>query len=118
MTNKTNGRLKALVTSLSKIIRRSRLRLWRSITEELEGPRRIRREVNVSKISRYGDEGKVIIIPGKVLGAGKIEKSLTVAALSFSRQAKRKIEEAGGKCLMIEEVLESDLKGDNIQLIG
>lgn len=118
MTNKTDDRLKTLVTSLRNTIKRTHLKVWGPIIKELEEPRRTRREVNVSRVSRYGDEGKTIIIPGKVLGAGKIEKRLTVAALSFSQQAKRKIEEAGGKCLTIENVLESDPKGDNIQLIG
>jgi large subunit ribosomal protein L18e len=118
LKNKTDDRLKTLVTSIRNTIKRTHLKVWETITKELEIPRRVRREVNVSRISRYGDEGKIIIIPGKVLGAGKIEKRLTVAALSFSQQAKRKIEEAGGKCLMIENVLESNPKGDNIQLIG
>jgi large subunit ribosomal protein L15 len=36
-------------------------------------------------------------IPVKVLGDGKIEKKLTVAAHAFSKSAKEKIEAAGGK---------------------
>src|SRR3990172_5743225 len=41
--------------------------------------------------------------PVKVLGYGEIERPLTVAAHKFSRQAKEKIEAAGGRCQEIEE---------------
>jgi large subunit ribosomal protein L15 len=38
----------------------------------------------------------------KVLGEGKISKPLTIEAKFFSRQALKKIEEAGGKAVKIE----------------
>ena len=41
-------------------------------------------------------------IPVKVLGQGDISKKLTVHAHAFSETARRKIEEAGGTCQIIE----------------
>jgi len=38
----------------------------------------------------------------KVLGEGKLSKPLTIEAKFFSKQALRKIEEAGGKAVKIE----------------
>jgi large subunit ribosomal protein L15 len=39
----------------------------------------------------------------KVLGRGRIDKPVTVEALSFSKTAKEKIESAGGKTVVIQE---------------
>jgi large subunit ribosomal protein L15 len=41
-------------------------------------------------------------IPVKVLGQGDISKALTVRAHAFSETARRKIEEAGGACHVID----------------
>lgn len=38
----------------------------------------------------------------KVLGKGKVTRSLIVKALGFSETAKRKIEDAKGKCILLE----------------
>jgi large subunit ribosomal protein L18e len=116
--DKTDERLKTLISSLRRKARVSRLKLWKALAEELEKPRRKRRSVNVGKLSRYGVEGRLIIVPGKVLGAGKVEKRFTVAALSFSQQAKRKIEDAGGKCVSIEEILNSHRVKEGLQILG
>lgn len=42
----------------------------------------------------------------KVLGAGKIEKALTVNAHYFSESAQKKIESAGGKTILISKITE------------
>lgn len=117
-SDKADERLKMLISSLRRKAKASRLKLWKALAEELEKPRRKRREVNLSKLSRYGVEGRLIIVPGKVLGAGKVAKRLTVAALGFSQQAKRKIEEAGGKCVGIEDILDSNRVEEGVQILG
>ncbi|MBF8267611.1 MAG: rplO [Dehalococcoidia bacterium] len=42
---------------------------------------------------------KGLNLPVKVLGRGEMDRALTVKAHSFSREAKRKIEAAGGKAV-------------------
>jgi large subunit ribosomal protein L18e len=69
-------------------------------------------EINVSKIQRYG--GNVVIVPGKVLAAGKIDRPVTVAAFNFSAKAREKIIRAGGKAISIGELLESNPDGSGI----
>jgi len=39
----------------------------------------------------------------KILGDGSINMSITVEAHKFSKSAKRKIEEAGGKCIIVNK---------------
>ena len=40
-------------------------------------------------------------VPVKVLGSGKLEKPYTVKANAFSKSAKEKIEQAGGKAVVV-----------------
>jgi large subunit ribosomal protein L15 len=62
----------------------------------LEEVDKIAKEKNLEKINvlELGYE--------KVLGGGKLSKPLTIEAKFFSRQALKKIEEAGGKAVKIE----------------
>jgi large subunit ribosomal protein L18e len=82
--------------------------LWKDVAKRLAKPRRLYAQVNVSKIERYLLDGEIAVVPGKVLGSGELSKPIKVAALSFSENAKRKIEEAGGKCITLEEAAEMD----------
>ncbi len=82
--------------------------LWKDIAKRLAKPRKLYAQVNVSKIERYLLDGEIAVVPGKVLGGGDLSKPIKVAALSFSETAKRKIEEAGGQCLSLEEAANID----------
>ena len=92
--------------------------IWREAAEALSKPRSRRVTVNVSRINRYTKEGETILVPGKVLGAGKLDHPVTVAAFSFSKSAKIKISEAGGKAITIPELIEANPKGSNVRLMG
>ena len=80
--------------------------------------RRRRIAVNVSRLNSYPKEGETAVVPGKVLGAGKIDHPLHVAAFAFSEQARLKILKAKGKCLSILELVERNPKGTNVKIIG
>ena len=51
------------------------------------------------------------------MGNGMIEHKITVAAVNFSKEAKDKILNAGGKCLSIDDLLKTNPKGTNIKLM-
>jgi large subunit ribosomal protein L15 len=59
--------------------------------------------INLSELDKLaGGKNEINIADfdfDKVLGSGKITRNLTVKARSFSRHAKEKIEEAGGKAV-------------------
>ena len=117
-TGPTNIVLRKMVRLLRKYAKENDAPIWRAIAEALEKPTRKRITVNVSKINRHTNEGDVVVVPGKVLGAGRIDHAVTVAALSFSEQAIRKIKEAGGRVLNILELVEENKKGSNIKIIA
>ncbi len=116
-TGPTNPVLRRLVRELRARGKKQRVRFWRDLAERLEQPRRARAEVNLSQLNRYSSEGSTIVVPGKVLAAGKLNHMISVAAFKFSGAAKRKIMAAGGKTLTIQQLLEQNPSGKDVKLM-
>lgn len=117
-TGPTNYVLRKTIRVLKKISRENKVKIWKDIAERLEKPSRQRIVVNVFRINRYTKDGDVVVVPGKVLGAGSINHKVTVAAIGFSKTAYEKIVSAGGKCLHILDLAYQNPKGSNIKIIG
>jgi large subunit ribosomal protein L18e len=115
---KTNPEIIELIKELKKASIENKVNVWKAIAEKLESPRRNWSEVNLSKLSRYIPENAVVVVPGKVLASGQLDKKLTIAAFSFSEQAKKKIAKAKGEILSIRELISKNPKGSNIKIIG
>jgi len=115
---KSNPNLSTLIDTLLEEGARNKAAIWKDVAERLAKPRRLYAEVNLSKIQRYAREGETILVPGKVLGSGELDKKVAVAALSFSEKAKSKIEASGGRCLTILELLRENPKGSNVRIIA
>jgi len=96
----------------------NRSKFWISVAENLNRPRRERREVNLNRLEKHAKANETVVVPGIVLGSGEIKKKLTIAALRFSGKAKEKVENAGGKCLTIEEMIGKNPKGKGIRIMG
>ncbi len=110
-TGPTDINLRRLIRTLRKKSNEEGVKIWKDIAWRLERPRRQRAEVNISKINRYTKDGDVVIVPGSVLGAGRLEHKVVVAAWKFSETARRKIIEAGGgEAISIEELMERNPK--------
>ncbi len=93
-------------------------KIWKDVAKRLSKPSRIRAEVNISKINRYAEENSTILVPGKVLGAGTVNVKVTVAAISFSESAKKAIENAGGRCITIKELIKENPKGSLVKIMA
>lgn len=106
-----------LIKLLKKVARENKAEIWRYVAELLQRPRRLRPQVNVSKINRYTKDGDVVVVPGKVLGTGVLDHKVIVAAYSYSESAKEKIEDAGGRAISIEELIEENPRGSNVKII-
>lgn len=117
-TRKTNPELVRLIRFLKKQSRESKANIWRDIAKELSKPRRKGIVVNLSRLNRYTQKNEMVVVPGKVLGAGKIDHSITVAAFAFSETAKEKIKAVRGKCLSLFELAKKNPKGSNVKIIG
>jgi large subunit ribosomal protein L18e len=115
---KTNIVLRKAIEELRKQASINNAPIWSSIAEELSKPTRRRRAVNISRINRYSKPGDVVVVPGKVLGAGNIDHPVTVAAFGFSKTALEKIVKSGGRAIFILDLVKENPTGSNIKIIG
>ena len=116
-TGPTNPSVIRLINLLEKNARLNKANIWKRVAEIIRKPKRRRVAVNIWKIGKYAQGASAIIVPGVVLGYGKIDKPVTVAALKVSAKAKEKIIEAGGKVLSIEDLLRENPKGSGVRII-
>ncbi|MFP4654253.1 MAG: 50S ribosomal protein L18e [Methanohalobium sp.] len=117
VSKKTNPRIVDLIRLLKETSNTENAPIWKDLAKRLEKPNRSHAEVNLSRISRNTDENEIVIVPGKVLGAGYLGHGVTVAALKVSNTAKDKIESVGGKFLTIEDILEENPSGSGIKIL-
>jgi len=114
---KTNPQLRNLVQELKKSSIDSGVKIWKRVAEDLEKPTRNRRIINIYSIDKNSKAGEVIIVPGKVLGTGQLDKKVTVAAYNFSDSAYEKIK-SKGEALTIMELVKKNPKGKNVRILG
>ena len=114
--SKTNPRLQSLIAELKAVSRDSGAGVWQDVADRLEKPRRTHAEVNLGRIERYANEDETVVVPGKVLGSGVLEKNVTVAAVDFSGTARKKIDQVGD-AVSLEEFAEQNPEGSNVRVI-
>lgn len=114
---KTNPNLTELIRNLKDKSYNEEVAIWKDVARRLERSTRRQAEVNLSDINRVSQEEQTILVPGKVLANGNIGHKVSIAALNFSKTAQEKIEEAGGECISISEIIEKNPKGSNIKIV-
>ncbi|MEM3617157.1 MAG: 50S ribosomal protein L18e [Candidatus Bathyarchaeia archaeon] len=114
----TNPELIETILFLKKQSKESGTKIWRSVAELLAKSRRKRITVNISRLNRYAGKNEMVVVPGKVLGAGEIDHPVIVAAFAFTQNAREKIKKARGKCLSIIEFAKKNPKGSKVKIIG
>jgi large subunit ribosomal protein L18e len=110
-----------LVRTLIELRRASKAHsapLWGAVAERLAKPRHQGIPVNVGHLERLVAPQETVVIPGKLLAAGRLTKPLTVAAFHYSEQAREKIHGAGGKALTIDELLKARPDGAGVRIVG
>jgi large subunit ribosomal protein L18e len=112
-----NSELKKTIRELKTAKKKTGQPIWGALAEELEKPKRIRVDVNLSSINRFTKEGEIAAVPGKVLATGKLEHPVTVAAFSFSDAAKEKIEAAGGVVKSLAQLAGEGVEPSKVKLI-
>jgi large subunit ribosomal protein L18e len=114
--SKTNPRLSSLIAELKSVSRSTDADVWSDVANRLEKPRRTHAEVNLGRIERYAKEDETVVVPGKVLGSGALQKPVTVAAVDFSSSAETKIEQVG-ETIRLEQALEQNPDGSDVRVI-
>ncbi len=115
-TGPTNYQLQMLLQELDVQARNSPF--WRKVADDLRKPARQRRVVNIYRIEKAALEGETVLVPGKVLSVGELNKKLSVAALTFSKDAAQKITDAKGKVLSIMDLVKQNPEGKKVRIVG
>mgnify|MGYP001594835139 CR=1 FL=1 len=105
-TGPTDENLRKLIVQL----RRTKEKPFTDVARYLEKSRRSKKVVNVGRLAKLGGKEDTLIVPGKVLGVGEINKSINVYAWSFSREAKQKIQKAGGQTFYLNDLVKDKPK--------
>ena len=109
---------KTLIQELKKKSISENTKIWKRIATDLEKPSRRIRAVNLTRINKNTKKDDTIIIPGKVLGGGELEHSITISAWKFSKQAEDKIKQANGKIISLYDLMKNSAKDKKIKIIG
>jgi large subunit ribosomal protein L18e len=80
-------------------------KLWKNVYRYASKPRRSRITINLNRLDKVVNENDIIVIPGKVLGVGKITKKFTLSAIEYSNSASKKLAIAGCKIVPINEII-------------
>jgi len=91
---------------------------WNEVAELLSRSRRKRINLNLTELNgvEAGDKD-ILVIPGKVLSEGNIDKKLKIVALGYSERAKEKLLKSGCKVSSILEEIKSNPTGKDLKIL-
>ncbi|MDX1535139.1 MAG: 50S ribosomal protein L18e [Thermoplasmata archaeon] len=115
---KSNPHLIALIDDLKGAAREHEAPIWRDVALRLARPRRVWAEVNLSRLERHASDGEVLVIPGKLLGTGRLTKALWISAFQSSAAAQSRVEAAGGQLVDLRELVKENPRGSGVRIMG
>jgi large subunit ribosomal protein L18e len=106
-TGPTNQSVVKLISEL----RKTKDRFYLDVAKCLEKSKRAKKPVNVKRLQKLSKKYKTLVVPGKILGVGELDKAVDVYAFSYSKEAVAKIRKAGGRAYTIRQMLKDNAKG-------
>ncbi len=115
---KQNPQLAHVVIELRRAARAHQAPVWSAVADRLERARHQVAPLNVGQLERLAAADETVVVPGKLLADGPLSKKLTVAAFSYSTEARAKIHAAGGAALSLSELLHARPDGAGVRLLA
>lgn len=88
---------------------------WYKVAEILSTPTKKQPAVNVGELVKENSE--IVVVPGKVLSQGELDKKLKIVALSFSEGAREKILSAKGEAVSIIEEIKKNPSAKGVKIL-
>jgi large subunit ribosomal protein L18e len=84
---------KQTIDSLYSAFKEKKKDIYKKVADDLSSSRRRNIKINLTKIESLKNvsDGSIVIVSGKILGVGTLNKKVTVYAYSFSKSAKEKL---------------------------
>ena len=108
---KTNPELVATILEAKK------KKNWVEVAGLISSPRANMAMISIDRLDKETKDGETIIVPGKVLSQGELNKKIKVVALGFSKMAREKILKAKGETLSILEEIKKNPEAKGVRII-
>ena len=99
------------------IIAAKKTKSWIEVAETLSTPTRKRIVINLDKINLEAKEGDIIVVPGKILSLGELDKKIKIAGLSISESALEKINKTKSEFIPLRQEIKLNPSAKGIRLI-
>ena len=99
------------------IITAKKQKAWFEIAAILSGSRRNKIAFNLNEIDKKAKDGDVIVVPGKILSLGKIDKKIKLVALDFSEKAKEILSKSKIEISIILEEIKKNPSAKGIKIL-
>lgn len=90
---------------------------WMKIAQLVSGSRKKYSAVNLDRINAESENGDILIIPGKVLGNGDLNKKIKICALYFSDSATEKIKKSKSEMVQIIDEIKNNPSAKGVKII-
>lgn len=111
MQNKTNPEL------VETILAAKKNKNWVEVAGLVSAPRKKRAELNLDQINKEAKDGDIIVIPGKVLSQGDLNKKIKLVAFNFSESAREKLLKAKIDIKTIKEEIKENPEAKGIKIL-
>ena len=98
-----------------EIINLAKKKNFLELAKKLSAPRSQYKNINLDELERLDKDN--ILVVGKVLGSGNINKSIKIIALDFSEQAREKLKKANCNTENIKIFLDKNSKLEGVTII-
>jgi large subunit ribosomal protein L18e len=115
---KENPELARVIIELNRAAKAHKAPVWRAAADRLAQPRHQVFPLNVGHLERLAAAKETIVVPGKLLAEGNLTKALTIGAISYSSEARSKVQAAGGSALSISDLVKSHPDGKGVRLLA
>ncbi len=85
------------------------------LSKKLSAPISQYKKINIDQLDEISEENVMVV--GKVLGQGEINKKISISALGFSKQAEEKLKKAGCKIKTIKQEIKDNNKLEGIKVL-
>ncbi len=90
---------------------------WKKVAEILTSPRRKKVAMNLEKINEFGKDGETVVVPGKVLSQGSVEKKIKIVASEISDMAKEKLSKSKIEFSYIKDEIKKNPDMKNMRIL-
>ena len=109
--NKTNSEVVETLLAAKKNV------AWNKVAQLISGSRKKYASVNLKEIDNESNDGETVVIVGKVLGNGKLNKKVRVCAMSFSESAVEKLKDIKSEGIILLEEIKKNPKAEGIKIL-